>query len=324
MNYDKRLSIIVPVYNVEEYLERCVDSLLDQDLLHEEYEIILINDGSTDNSYEIAKRLAGEHDNIVLLTQENQGLSGARNTGLEHVRGKYIMFVDSDDTVEPQAVGQLIASMDGNQLDLCFFKILYDRNSYIEKGQSYGFSYDSIYDGEYLMLHKMDVSSVWRCAYNSDFLLGTGIRFTPGIYHEDVDFNYRLYPLAKRVMFYDNYLYRYRVYGESILRTANPIKLKKQIEGCFHAVTVIRKAILTDRYSEPIKRLYRRHTNSIVASMLLRLIKDHRVSLADRKDCLDLAKHLAVYPIKGRTNSWKTTLLIPFLNCEWLYRYLLR
>lgn len=323
--YEKILSIIVPVYNVEKYLERCIDSLLDQDLPHEEYEIILINDGSTDNSYEIAKRLAGEHDNIVLLTQENQGLSGARNTGLEHAKGKYIMFVDSDDWIEEKIVGNVLAFMNNNQLDLCFYNFFFD---YIDgrcvKGKAYKYDESRVYRGDQLMLDGMEVSSACRCMYHSEFLLNSGIRFTLGIYHEDIDFNYKLYPFAKRIMFSSWYVYHYRIGEDTILHTSNPQKLKKQIEGDLNVSFSIRKAIKSKLYSLPINKLYIRHTNSIIISNLLRMVKDRRVAQSDRVECFELAKRLSLYPIKGRTNSWKTTLLIPFLNCEWLYRYLLR
>ena len=88
------LSIIVPVYNVEKYLERCVDSLIDQNLDIEDYEIILVNDGSTDDSQKVAECLVDKYSNVSLYCQENRGLSGARNTGMRHAKGKYFLFVD--------------------------------------------------------------------------------------------------------------------------------------------------------------------------------------------------------------------------------------
>lgn len=97
-----KFSFIVPVYNVEKYLSRCLDSLLSQN--YQNYEIICVNDGSPDNSADILQAYQEKHDNISVINQENKGLGGARNTGLQYASGDYIWFVDSDDWIEPDAL----------------------------------------------------------------------------------------------------------------------------------------------------------------------------------------------------------------------------
>ena len=93
-----KFSIIVPVYNVESYLAKCLDSILCQS--YKDYEIIAINDGSTDNSSKILKEYVDKYDNIIVINQENQGLSQARNNGVKEAKGEYIIFADSDDFIE--------------------------------------------------------------------------------------------------------------------------------------------------------------------------------------------------------------------------------
>src|SRR5690606_23371492 len=93
------LSIIVPIYNVQDYLKTCIDSLFNQDLLISDYEVIAVNDGSTDASLAILESLKKTYNSINIITQNNQGLSGARNTGIKHAIGTYILFVDSDDYI---------------------------------------------------------------------------------------------------------------------------------------------------------------------------------------------------------------------------------
>ena len=95
-----KISLIIPVYNVEQYLEKCLLSCLDQDLPQSDYEIIVVNDGSPDGSLAIAERIAATATNITVVSQENGGLSAARNTGLEIAKGKYVWFIDSDDTIK--------------------------------------------------------------------------------------------------------------------------------------------------------------------------------------------------------------------------------
>lgn len=110
------ISIIVPVFNVEKYLERCLDSLISQS--YRNIEIVLIDDGSTDESGKICDRYAKEHSNLIVIHQENQGLSMARNAGLDIAKGDYIGFVDSDDYVEPKMFEELYNNLLGNNADI--------------------------------------------------------------------------------------------------------------------------------------------------------------------------------------------------------------
>lgn len=102
-----KVSMIVPVYNVEEYLEKCLDSMLAQTISPEEMEVLLINDGSTDNSFEICRRYAEEHSQFKLFTKDNEGLAATRNFGITRAQGKYLMFLDSDDTMSPETVKEV-------------------------------------------------------------------------------------------------------------------------------------------------------------------------------------------------------------------------
>lgn len=119
-----KLSIIVPIYGVEQYLRKCVDSLLAQDLPSSEYEIILVDDGSPDGCPAICDQYAAEHDNIRVIHRENGGLSAARNSGIEVAQGEYIMFVDSDDYIEPNVLGGLMAQVERDNLDVLRFDYL--------------------------------------------------------------------------------------------------------------------------------------------------------------------------------------------------------
>lgn len=323
VKYEKKLSIIVPVYNVEKYLERCVNSLLDQDLPFEEYEIILINDGSTDNSYEIAKRLAGEHDNIVLLTQDNHGQSVARNRGIDVARGKYIMFVDSDDYVQGNILAKLISIATNYQLEICIYQCLAkwtDGSLHDDMRQS--FKTGIVVSGEQLLLQGYEVSSIWNCLYLKSLI--NNVKFVPGILHEDVEFNMRIYPLAKRVMLTDEYCYYYCIHKESSTHGFDSKKICRSIHSDIIVASRLKDVSDLPQYSERIKQLFVRKSRSLTVSTLISLIRAKRLNPEEKQECLVLAKNEGVYPVRGRTLSWKTTFLIPFLNCVWLYRYLLR
>lgn len=108
------LSIIIPVYKVEKYLRKCLDSCVNQDIPKDQYEIIAVNDGSPDNCQSILEEYEREYDNVRILKQENQGLSKARNNGLDIAKGDYVWFVDSDDWIEENCLSEIIAKLDNS------------------------------------------------------------------------------------------------------------------------------------------------------------------------------------------------------------------
>mgnify|MGYP000597869244 CR=1 FL=1 len=129
-----KLSIIIPVYNGEEYIDRCLQSCLRQDIPADSYEIIVVDDGSTDSSNVILSRYAMEHANVVVLTQSNKKQGAARNYGLSKAQGEYIWFVDSDDWIEANCLGRLLALCDDNGIEvLAIDRINTDGKSFQEK-----------------------------------------------------------------------------------------------------------------------------------------------------------------------------------------------
>ena len=116
------LSLILPVYNVEEYLGRCIESCLNQDLPKSEYEIIVVIDGSPDNSIDVAKRYQKKNKNIKIITRENGGLSAARNTGLQVASGDYVWFIDSDDAITENSLKGIYEEMTRHSLEVLWLK----------------------------------------------------------------------------------------------------------------------------------------------------------------------------------------------------------
>jgi len=311
------LSIIVPVYNVEKFLRKCVESLEQQDLAQNLYEVILINDGSTDHCREICQELAGQYDNIQVIHQENQGVSTARNKGMDAAKGKYIMFVDPDDYIEPNIVGRVVDVAEKNKTELCFYLSEHFNEMNTWKGARQPFEYCKIYTGEYILLHGMEVSSVWSNLYLSDFLRRSGIRFHKGIIHQDVDFNLMLYPLTHRIMFTDILVYHYNrsLSYSSAIKNKDVAKHRKALMSDIEVVNDIFRYCWTASVSKAIKRLYRRRMRSTLVSAILMAYKDHRYyDNVFRQTLLDKAHGYHLYPIWGRTESWKTTIILPFIN----------
>lgn len=319
--YPLKLSIIVPVYNVEKYLEECVASFYQQNIPEDNYEVILVNDGSTDDSYSIAKRLSLTHKNIRLFSQNNQGQSVARNKGIDVARGKYIMFVDSDDGLFPNVLGRLLSISERGSLDVCAFRIKYlDEKGKAHNGAIQPFSVEKVYDGRYALTHGADIGAVWLNLYSSDMLEKYHLRFLEGIYHEDVDFNLRMYAYADRMMFTDVVAYNYRFVAGSSTRKPNKNRIIKLINDDMILVRHIRDFSHRDERGSKLKDFYLKHGNSLFISCLMALYRDKKLDYNEKIGLLLIAKELGIYPIKGKSLSWKTTLFGHILNVEWLLK----
>ena len=198
-----KLSFIVPVYNVEQYLRKCIDSLLAQDIPSSEYEIILVDDGSPDKCPQICDEYAAAHKNVQVIHQKNGGLSAARNTGIEVAKGGYICFVDSDDFWEENALGGLLTRIKRDNLDVLRFDY---RNVRVVDGEYEVFEpfknrhmvdeKDEVVEGVTYLNERMG----YNC-YATQFIVRREITplFADGIHFEDVDWLPRMMLEARRV-----------------------------------------------------------------------------------------------------------------------------
>lgn len=245
-----KLSIIVPIYGVERYLRKCVDSLLAQDLPSSEYEIILVDDGSPDGCPAICDQYAAEHDNIRVIHRKNGGLSAARNSGIEVAQGEYVMFVDSDDYLEPNVLGYLVHTIEAKNLDVLRYnyqnvRIANGQDSRVEseymvfephKNSKPYFDYsDDVVDGEEFLNERLGYAC-YACAfilrrdliYTSHITHHTSnILFTEKIYFEDTDWTPRMLIKAKRVSSTDKIIYNYLWREGSITLPTSPEKRQK-------------------------------------------------------------------------------------------------
>lgn len=320
-----RLSIIVPVYNAEMYLERCVMSLLDQDISKNEYEIILVDDGSTDASREIAMKMAEKHDNIILMVQKNQGPSGARNTGLDKAKGNYIMFVDADDMLLSNVVNEILSTSEKNDLDVCNYRKVYiDQMGERHVEPIRQFNPQQIYDGRYALTHGANVGAVWKNLYSRYMIENYQLRFYENIYHQDVDFNLRMFACADRIMFVNSCVYQYFYNESAISRVTNNAKAIKHINDDFIIANHIRDFANNNERGKILKSFYNKYVNSMIISRILHLIKNKQLSKSEKLKLMDSLTDLRLYPIKGGTMSWKTSVLTPFINCKWLISWVIR
>ena len=207
------LSIVIPIYNVEQYVEKCLLSCINQKgVSKNDYEIIVVNDGSKDNSMKIVHEIAtslSDNMQISIISQKNMGLSEARNTGLRHAKGDYVWFVDSDDWIEEDSVENIIRTLKESDVDILQmpYKLVYEdsKKEVVERVKNID---NPITGKECMKITRLPNLAQSRILKTS-FLNENGLKFEPGILHEDAEFKPRAIWNAKRIKTLDKPFYNY-------------------------------------------------------------------------------------------------------------------
>ena len=227
------VSIIVPVYNVEAYLEQCVESIKNQ--TYKNLEIILIDDGSKDTSGEIADRLCTTDNRIKVIHQQNKGMSSARNYGLDICKGDYICFIDSDDYIRDNFVEELLQACIINSVDMamCFSFSIKDNKEILSNIKKE----TEILSSKEMCLRYMDpqYEVVWNKIFKRNIL--NDIRFPLGRIHEDAAVAYKMIWKATKVALIHEELYGYRVNYSGIMRS-------KYTSKRYDEITAVKEAIV--------------------------------------------------------------------------------
>ena len=284
------------MYNVANYLVKCLDSLLEQDLSWSDYEIILVNDGSTDNCGEIAQQYADKYTNINFISQENRGLSEARNAGIKQANGSYILFVDSDDYLQPNTLGALLGQAERDNLDVLRFRY----QNVKESGETFipheGMKTDY---NDYSFVPTDGLSflneRMWVQCYACQFLVRTEIvkqeLFTPNIYFEDTDWTPRMLLRAKRVASTDAIVYNYLWREGSI--TLSQKDIEKQRKQLFDKMYLLHKL---NEWGN--KQKNRQWFDTMISGLVINIVGMLSANFyAERKDYISKIKDLNILPI---------------------------
>lgn len=311
-----RLSIVVPVYNVEKYLERCIRSLLAQDIPHSDYEIRIVNDGTKDGSLAIAEKLAAENPNVFVTSQANKGLSGARNTGLREVRGTYVWFVDSDDSIQAICLSNLLETMEKQQLDTCHigFSHVFNNGSVRSYLPPEGSDVE-VLDGKSFFTRFHTVPTAWSFVHRTAFLRENDLWFYEGIVHEDEEFLPRMLFACQRITSLRKELYVYYENAASIMGTRN---LKSDLDKC-RVLDSFRDFLAENQVSDAFRNQLNYRAFVLFQTVLhpagfFRLSKEDQVRLQAR------LKDTAFYPIpaiEGLNAKFKLYRALMNLNLSW-------
>ncbi len=334
-----KLSIIVPIYGVEQYLRRCVDSLLAQDM--DDYEIILVDDGSTDSCPAICDEYANTHHTspithhtcpIRVFHQDNAGLSAARNTGIMAARGTYIMFVDSDDYIEPNVLKGLLSQIERDNLDVLRYRLQYVNPQYdvynpYKTDPFEGNDYSEVpTDGVSFLNSRMNTRCyAWQFILRRDLIYTlhtthstseNNVLFTPGIYFEDTDWTPRMLVRAKKVASTDTIVYNYLMREGSITNAVNRSKQKKVLEDKMHLVETLQgQAKELSQQGMDNNWFARMIADTVISIITIIAVQFY----GERKLYLRNLKELKIYPLQSRHSKARLINLSPRLAVTLLH-----
>jgi len=292
------LSVIIPVYNVEPYLEQCLDSVVNQ--TYKDLEIICINDGSTDNSLKILEKYQKKDSRIKLINQKNKGLSGARNAGLDVAKGEYIAFVDSDDYLELNAYEEAMKVMlTDKNVDLVEFRTntFADNNDTVLNNRA-NFANKRLFDTFSMNMH---TGYVWNKIYKRLLLEKYKIKFIPKLLYEDAFFSYAYVLVSKHSVFINKQGYNYRKRYNSILDKDQKVLNKGKIDMFKNLDALIKYAKCYNLYIPQKELIFNEYINKVnlhpteISTLL------HTVNMWDKSILnSDCPNHLKLKYLKNR------------------------
>ena len=283
----KKVSVIVPFYNVEEYIEKCIKSLVEQSL--EDIKIIVVNDGSKDRSKEIAKKYKSKYPNkIVYLKKENGGLSDARNYALPYATGEYIAFLDSDDYVEEEMYKEMYetAIMDRADMVECDYLWEYPEETIASKGRAYKDRRDMILNARVV---------AWNKLMKRELLERTKIKFPVGLRYEDVEFFYKLIPYINTISIVKKPFIHY-VQRENSISNTQTSKTAQIIDVLDNVIEFYKETNIFDNHKNELEYNYARY---LLCSSMLRMI------MIEEKEERDKTVKLAWNKLNERFPKWK-------------------
>jgi len=305
-----KISVIVPVYNVEKYIKECMDSLVEQTF--EDYEIIVVDDGTPDNSMDYVLKLQKVYENIIVVRRENGGLSAARNTGLEYARGEYVLFCDSDDSLDRNCLSLLYNEAVNKKLDLLLFDLKVFKNidgEWYEIENCYGrrnIIMDNIMTGQMLFSELVKFHEYKACSVlyliKSDIIKINNLRFYEGIVHEDELFTPIILAVSERVEHRNWPLYRRYERPGSIMQSGS---IEKKAEGLYYVIKELEKWRGRTRLSSEMQVALIKVIQQHIQQFLFYCSMMHHITEKQKKQRSEIIKIT-------RQNYWKTEIIFKF------------
>jgi glycosyltransferase involved in cell wall biosynthesis len=317
------VSVIIPVYNVEKYIEKCILSVVNNNLQINEYEIIVIDDESQDNSASIVRSMMKIHPQIKLISQKNKGLGGARNSGVLNASGEYVLFLDADDYLKENALKNVTAFASENKLDI----LEYGAIGVTEKGDEvykYSKPVEAISDGYEYLTKIQYMNSACNKLYATQFLKSNQLQFVEQIFIEDFEFNTKAFYYAKRVKAVEDILGCFVQSPNSITRNVSVERNSKMVHDIEFVIDLtIKFAQEKSNISSKVKNVFKERIAFLIVTLLYNLIK-LSIHKNQSKLIIERLKFKKIYPIKTTIRDRNKNLFRLFVNNEHLFFQLIK
>ena len=284
-----KVSVIVPVYGVEAYLEKCLDTLVNQTL--KEIEIIVINDSSPDNSQKIIDKYAKKYNNIKAFKKPNGGLSDTRNFGIEKATGEYIAFLDSDDYVREDMYEKMYKkAKDGNfDVVVCDLNYVYENSADVKRAYSNIKTDTTNIKDAMLRIYP----AAWNKIFKKKLFNNTDMRFKKGVWFEDVEFIYRALPYIKSIGVVAEPFHQYLQRKGSITKSVDP-RIYHYIDNWNGVIDYYKENNLYDEYKKELEYSYVRYIYATFIKQATHFPKDE-YSIAVEKAIQNVKEHFPKY-----------------------------
>ncbi|WP_142785972.1 glycosyltransferase [Changchengzhania lutea] len=299
-----KLSIIIPVYNVEQYLARCLDSILNQNMLSKDYEILIIDDGSQDNTIEIANTYAKKHTQILVYSKTNGGVGSARNKGIELSRGTYLYFIDPDDYIAFYTLNTIISHAFQFDLDILTFNSISttpaDRiDSSVSKIKNFDLTTQT--GIEYIAQNGYK-NEVWWYVIKKDFLKEKGIQFIEGRWMEDAIFTTELFIKATHIAHIPYDVHRHVKTPESAMTSKEPSHYLRVIRDNANAAVVFKPLIsdidLKSTVNQMCVQRLKARQQSFVFFLMIRMLQS-TLKFPEVKLIIEQVSKAGAYPLNS-------------------------
>lgn len=304
------LSILIPVYNASKFLNRCIDSIVKQKEFNNNVEIVIINDGSKDNSLEIINSYISKYNNIHVISRENQGIGPTRNELLDNTHGKYFWFVDADDYISKDSLSKIIPLLQSDSYDMLLLSYYWGSN---EKGKNV------VYSGEYesgLDLTDKDIhnNSLWTRVYRTSIINDKKIRFNMLQMGEDFDFIIRITPKLGRIKCVEDVLYYYILNPYSAILNPDLNKRIKSCEDSLKCLDYINNFV--KKQNNDVKSILKKHVFFFVSGLII-AIYSYPFPIQYKLDIFNRLSNMDVLPWKPLPQNFKKKILFMIVNNRW-------
>ncbi|WP_296311594.1 glycosyltransferase family 2 protein [Winogradskyella sp. UBA3174] len=328
-----RLSIVIPVYNAAIFLSLCLESLLNQDIDSKDYEILVIDDGSSDNSLSIANSFSDRYDHINVHSKLNGGVGSARNKGLALAKGAYIYFIDPDDYLAKDVLNTILKKAEDNKLDVLTFRSLPTKDSSLfhSNPNKIGLQLSPILNGEDYIANNNYQNEVWWYIIKRTFFLESKITFIEERWMEDAILTAKLFLKANAIANFPMSIHRHVIVEGSAMTSKEPSHYIRVINDNYNAALVF-DTIINKLKSNPssnkecLVRLNARQ-QSFVFFMMVRMLKS-TIHLKDVKPILNHLYTIKAYPLNAFLdkdyNGFSYTILVKLFNSKTIYYSLFR